>query len=484
MASYDLIVKGGRLVDATNVVDGDLCISDGTVQAVVHDAAPGQAARVVDARGCYVLPGILDAHVHPIYADSMESLSLSAAHGGITTLIHFIGSGNFTAWGAKPEWSLADSIQHFRAEGEAVSYLDFAFHAAIAQADDHRATIPAAVALGVTSFKMFLAYKSRGMMLSDDQMLDAMETMRDSGALAMVHAESGCAIDHLEQKLIAAGKTSAEHYLPSRPNALEEEATFRATTFARVAGCPLYVVHMSCREALAVTTRAKANGQAVYSETCPHYLVLTDEAVRQHGANFKIGPPLRSRPDVEALWRAIRDGRVDVIASDHGAHPQEAKRRGADNIFAAPFGVPGAETLLPLVYHFGVHQGRIPITRLVELLAEGPAKIFGLYPRKGTWQVGADGDVVLLDPSGSTSITATTQHSRAGYTAYEGMELRGRVVHTIQRGRTVLDRGTLTARPGWGRFLSREGRPVSSAGSPAGSPAQDPPHPAARRRPG
>jgi len=468
MASYDLIVKGGALVDATNVVHGDLCINEGKVQAIVRDAVSDQAATVVDARGCYVLPGILDAHVHPIYADTMESLSLSAAHGGITTLIHFIGSGNFTAWGAKPEWSLADSIEHFRAEGERTSYLDFAFHAAIAQADDHRKTISAAVELGVTSFKMFLAYKARGMMLSDDQMLDAMETMRDAGALAMVHAESGCAIDHLEQKLIAAGKTSAEHYLPSRPNALEEEATFRATTFARVAGCPLYVVHMSCREAMTVTTRAKTTGQAVYSETCPHYLVLTDEAVRQHGANFKIGPPLRSPQDVEALWRAIRDGQVDVVASDHGAHPPEAKRRGADNIFAAPFGVPGSETLLPLMYHFGVHKGRIPITRLVELLAERPAKIFGLYPRKGAWQVGSDADVVILDPRISTSITASTQHSRAGYTAYEGMELQGRVVHTIQRGRTVFDRGTLRAQPGSGQFLSRERRPGSPAESSRG----------------
>jgi len=463
MASYDLIVKGGALVDATNVVHGDLCIRDGKIQAIVRDAAREQAASVVDARGCYVLPGLLDAHVHPIYADSMESLSLSAAHGGITTLIHFVGSGNFTAWGAKSEWSLAESIQHFRTEGEATSYLDFAFHAAIAQADDHRKTIPAAVALGVTSFKMFLAYKSRGMMLSDDQMLDAMETMRDTGALPMVHAESGCAIDYLEQKLIAAGHTAAEHYLPSRPNALEEEATFRATTFARVAGCPLYVVHMSCREAMAVTTQAKAAGQAVYSETCPHYLVFTDEAVRQHGANFKIGPPLRMRQDVEALWAAIRAGYVDVIASDHGAHLAEAKRRGADNIFAAPFGVPGTETLLPIVYHFGVHEGQIPITRLVELLAERPAKIFGLYPRKGTWQVGADADAVLLDPKASTMITASTQHSRAGYTAYEGMELQGRVVHTIQRGRTVFERGTLKARPGWGRFFSRESPPVSGS---------------------
>ena len=456
MASYDLIVKGGALVDATNVVQGDLCIRDGKVQAVVHDAAAEAAARVVDARGCYVLPGMLDAHVHPIYADSMESLSLSAAHGGITTLIHFIGSGNFTAWGAKPEWSLADSIEHFRTEGETTSYLDFAFHAAIAQADDHRKTIPAAVALGVTSFKMFLAYKSRGMMLSDDQMMEAMETMRDTGALAMVHAESGCAIDYLEQKLIVAGKTGAEHYLPSRPNTLEEEATFRASAFARVARCPLYVVHMSCREAIAVTTQAKVSGQAVFAETCPHYLVLTDDAVRRHGANFKIGPPLRTREDVEALWTAVRDGYVDVIASDHGAHPPEAKRRGADNIFAAPFGVPGSETLLPLMYHFGMHEGRIPITRLVELLAERPAKIFGLYPRKGTWQVGADADLVLLDTKGSTTITASTQHSRAGYTAYEGMELHGRVVHTIQRGRTVFERGTLAAKPGWGRFLPRD----------------------------
>jgi dihydropyrimidinase len=169
----------------------------------------------------------------------------------------------------------------------------------------------------------------------------------------------------------------------------------------------------------------------------------------------QIGPPLRTLQDVEALWTAIRAGHVDVIASDHGAHPAP-KRRGAENIFAAPFGVPGTETLLPIVYHFGVHEGRIPITRLVELLAERPAKIFGLYPRKGTWQVGADADAVLLDPKGSTTISASTQHSRAGYTAYEGMELQGRVVQTIQKGRTVFERGTLKARPGWGRFFSRE----------------------------
>ncbi len=458
MASYDLIVKGGELVDATNIVRGDLCIGDGKVQAVVRDASRESAATVVDAQGCYVLPGILDAHVHPIYADSMESLSVSAAYGGITTLIHFVGSGNFAAWGAKPGWSLADSIRHFRAEGETTSYVDFAFHAAIAQADDHRETVPAAVALGVTSFKMFLAYKSRGMMLSDDQILAAMETMREAGALAMVHAESGCAIDYLEQKLIAGGRTAAEHYLPSRPNALEQEATFRSVVFARIAGCPLYVVHMSCREAMAVTTQAKAAGQAVFAETCPHYLVLTDEAVRRHGANFKIGPPLRTPQDVEALWDAVRAGHVDVIASDHGAHLPEMKRRGADNIFAAPFGVPGSETLLPVIYHFGVHKGRIPITRLVDLLAERPAKIFSLYPRKGTWQVGADADVVLLDPNDSTLITARTQHSRAGYTAYEGMEVRGRIVRTLQRGRIVFDNGTLKARPGWGRFLARERR--------------------------
>jgi dihydropyrimidinase len=298
MASYDLIVKGGALVDATNVIGGDLCIKDGTIQAVVHDADPELGTSVVDARGCYVLPGIFDAHVHPIYADSMETLSMSAAYGGITTLIHFIGSGISPPGAPSPEWSLADSIQHFRGVGESKSYLDFAFHAAIAQADDHLKTIPAGVALGVTSFKMFLAYKSRGMMLSDEQMLEAIETMRDTGALAMVHAESGCAIDYLEQKLISEGKTGAEHYLPSRPNALEEEATFRATTFARVAGCPLYVVHMSCREAIAVTTRAKAAGQAVFAETCPHYL-LTDEAVdgRERVQDRSAAASLRREPD-------------------------------------------------------------------------------------------------------------------------------------------------------------------------------------------
>lgn len=453
---YETIVRGGRLVDSANVIEGDLCIRDGRIEAVVREAVPGPGTRVIDARGCFVLPGILDAHVHPVYADNLQTLSLSAAHGGVTTLIHFVGSGKFAAWGPKPEWSLEESIRHFQEEGERTSYLDFAFHAALAQADDYRRCVPAAVGLGVASFKMFLAYKSRGMMLTDDQLLDAMETIADAGALAMVHAENGSAIDHLEQKLIAAGKTAAEHYLPSRPSVLEAEATSRAVVLAHIAGCPLYVVHMSCREAVAVTTRAKAEGQRVFAETCPHYLVLTDEAVHRQGANAKIGPPLRTPADVDALWRYTRDGALDVVASDHGAHPPEAKRKGGANIFAAPFGVPGAETLLPVVYHHGVHEGRIPITRLVDLLAERPAKIFGLYPRKGTWQVGADADLVILDPAGSFTVTAGNQHSNAGYTAYEGMTLRGRVVRTMQRGRIVFEDGELRARPGWGRYLPRE----------------------------
>jgi dihydropyrimidinase len=417
---YETIVTGGRLVDATNVIPGDLCIRDGKIEAVVREARPGPGTRVVDARGCYVLPGILDAHVHPVYADNLETLSLGAAHGGVTTLLHFVGSGKFAAWGAKPEWSLEDSIRHFQEEGERTSYLDFGFHAALAQADDYRRSVPGAVGLGVASFKMFMAYRSRGMMLTDDQLLDAMETIAAAGALAMVHAENGSAIDHLEQKLIAAGRTGPEHYLESRPSLLEAEATARAVVLARIAACPLYVVHVSCREALAVTTRAKAEGQRVFAETCPHYLVLTDDEVRRQGPGAKIGPPLRTRADVDALWGYARDGAVDTVASDHGAHPPEAKRRGADNIFAAAFGVPGTETLLPITYHYGVQEGRIPITRLVDLLAERPAKIFGLYPRKGTWQVGADADLVVLDPAGSVTVTAGSQHSNAGYTPYEG----------------------------------------------------------------
>jgi dihydropyrimidinase len=453
--SYDTIVKNGRLVDATNVVEGDLGIREGRIEAVVREAVPGPGTRVIDARGCYVLPGILDAHVHPVYADNLETLSRGAAHGGVTTLIHFLGSGKFAAWGPKPEWSLEDSIRHYQAEGERTSYIDFAFHAALAQADDYRRCVPGAVALGVSSFKMFLAYKSRGMMLTDDQLLDAMQTIADAGALAMVHAENGGAIDHLEQQLIATGKTSAEYYLPSRPGVLEAEATSRAVVLAHIARCPLYVVHISCPEAVSITTRAKADGQRVFAETCPHYLVLTDDALRRQGANAKIGPPLRTAADVDALWRYTRDGVVDVVASDHGAHPPEAKRKGGANIFAAPFGIPGSETLLPLLYHHGVHGGHIPITRLVDLLAERPAKIFGLFPRKGTWQVGADADLVIFDPAGSFTITASNQHSNAGYTAYEGMALRGRVVQTMQRGRIVFEDGELRAQAGWGRYLPR-----------------------------
>lgn len=439
--AFDLLVCRGLLVGRNRIYRSDLAIHEGKIAEIRDGIASAEAQRVIDAEGKFILPGIIDVHTHPLYEDDFETTSLTAAYGGTTTLVHYVY--------AFPDQEVGDSIERGLNEASRVSYLDFGLHVGLFEVEKQYKQVPEAFRYGVRTFKMFMTYAKLGRMTSDYYLAAAMELIAKHGGMAMVHAENGLATDYLEDKFNREGIPAIEAFTRMRPAALEAEAIHRAIAIAEVCGCPLYIPHISAGRGLEPVRRARSAGVPVYAETCPQYLLLTEEDLFRWGPLAKIGPPLRTPEDNEALWKGIVDGTIDVVASDHAP---KAKGRTED-FFEAPYGSPQAETLLPLMYDAGVNRGRITLPRLTQLLSETPARIFGLYPRKGCLEVGSDADVVILDPRLQHTLSGKKQHSRAGYTLYEGRECLGGPWMTLQRGRVVLDRGQLVAKPGDGLFI-------------------------------
>jgi len=276
--------------------------------------------------------------------------------------------------------------------------------------------------------------------------------------LAMVHAENGLATDYLEDRSLRKGEDQREVFLKTRPDLLEAEAIFRAITISAITRCPLYIVHLSTAKGVAPIERAKEEGQAVFVETCPQYLTLTNETLLQLGPLAKIGPPLRTETDRLTLWKAIQKGLIDTIASDHA--PKIKKKE--DPFFEAPYGSPQTETMLTITYDEGVNTGRVEVCKLVQLFSENPARIFGFYPKKGVIQKGSDADLILFDPNRIHTIQHQTQHSKAPYSLYEGRRCLGMPVFSMQRGRILIEDGEMKAKPGGGKFLSTKIKPVES----------------------
>jgi dihydropyrimidinase len=303
--------------------------------------------------------------------------------------------------------------------------------------------------MGVRTFKFFLTYLKQGWYTDDYQLIKGMDILAQRGGMAMVHAENGGGIDYLEDKYLKGPDASARYFNASRPAALEEEAIFRAIRLAEVVDCPLYIPHVTSARALRPIRQAQAEGRRVFAETCPQYLTLTQEIIEERGALAKIGPPIRTAEDRAALWEALRDGTLQTVASDHA--PKEKDVHG--DFLEQPFGSPQIETLLPLTYDGGVSRGRIGVVRLVQVLCENPARIFGLYPKKGTIAVGSDADLVVFDPTREFTIRAENQHTNARYTLYEGHTVLGWPEMSFQRGRRVLWQGEIVAEPGQGQFL-------------------------------
>ena len=443
MAKYNLKIKNGLLVTEDGIKESDILIGDGVIKEI-GKALEARAENTIDATGKYVLPGLIDAHTHPVYLDDLGDLSISAAFGGTTTLIHFAY--------AKPGSGLMETINDFRSDGESNSVLDFGLHGGLFDPENQSHEIPSAVAEGVQSFKMFMTYAKLGWMTDDYQLMRTLDIISESGGLGMVHAENGLATDYLQDKYNEKGLDPIETFLSTRPARLEAEAINRAASMAEVADCPLYIPHLSAMEDIEVVRRFKDKGFPIFGETCPQYLTLTSEQIFEKGPLAKIGPPIRDLEDQDALWGGLADGTIDTIASDHAPKP---KKKG-DDFFDAPYGSPQVETLFSVVNQDGVNGGRITLTQLVKNASTKPAKIFGLYPEKGSLLKDTDADLVIFDPTKNHTISQDNQHSNATYTLYEGKECLGKPVFSTLRGEVLLEGDTLKGSPGQGKFLSTD----------------------------
>lgn len=459
MTAFDLVIRNGTVVTAGDVMSCDVGIADGQVRALARKLPPGR--REIDATGKLVLPGGVDGHCHldqPMpdglqMADDFFSGTVSAACGGTTTVIPFAAQ-------AKGQ-SLRAAVEdyHRRAEGKAV--VDYAFHLIVADPTEEVLTkeLPGLVGEGYTSFKMYMTYDD--LKLNDRQILELLAVARREGAMAMIHAESSDCIAWLTEQLEAAGHTDPKFHAVSRPMAVEREATHRAITISELVDVPILIVHVSGREAIEQIRWAHGHGLRIYAETCPQYLFLTAEDLGvdgYHGAKCVCSPPPRDKSNQKVVWDGLSDGLFAVFSSDHAPFryddPAGKKPGGKQVPFRyIPNGIPGLATRLPLLFSEGVGRGRIDIHRFVALTSTNPARMYGLYPRKGTIAIGSDADIAIWDPDATRVITNDMLHHNVDYTPYEGMPVKGWPVTTVSRGDIVWHDGRLAAERGRGEFL-------------------------------
>ena len=454
----DKVIMGSRVATEGWVSEANIGIKGGSIVTISDPTISLEAKEIIDGKGKIVIPGVIDAHTHvntfnvwDVDVNRFKDIAITAAYGGITTLLIHL-------WG--PEgMSMPETINKMIEEGEKCSPIDFSFHCGVRPRDDHIRGIPDAIRIGVSSFKFLMAYRKSGFTgrtVDDYHMMRGMELIAAHGGISLVHAENGLIIDYFEEKYTREGKVSLEYFLPSRPNAVETEAIHRAAVIANLTQCPLYIVHMSAKEGLEEVIQERLRGNIIHAETCPQYLCFTNKELVEGGSRFKVAPPLRTEADREALWKGIQNGFIETLGSDAGEYTlNQRKERDGEDIFKSLFGMPGAETMVSLIYSEGVAKGRISLTQLVRLVSENPAKIFGLYPRKGTIRVGSDADLVLIDPNIRWTIKANDLHSKSDYSCYEGMQLIGKPVLSLVRGEVLVKDGNLEQSPGYGRFIPR-----------------------------
>ncbi|RRA98919.1 dihydropyrimidinase [Larkinella rosea] len=451
-----LLIKNGRIVTATDDYVADIWVEGETVQAIGKDL-PFRANNVIDATGLLVFPGGVDPHVHldmpfmgTFSSDTHETGTRAALHGGTTTVIDFVLQ--------KQGHSLKEALAEWNSRARGTAVGDYSFHMAVTDfnentRDEIREMIDNE---GITSFKTFMAYKG-ALMIDDRQMVALMQEVKKQGGLVTVHATNGDVIDYLTAKHRAEGKlTPLYHYL-SQPEMTEAEASGRFADMADYTGCPGYIVHMTCEGALNAVRNATRRNQKVFVETCIQYLIL-DASLYENaaeGAKWVMSPPLREKKDQTTLWAGINQGLVQVVATDHCPFKWEQKLMGKDDFSKIPNGHPAIENRLELLYSEGVHSGKISLNKFVEVACTNPAKIFGMFPRKGTIAVGSDADLVIFDPTTKHRLSAETHHMNVDYSAYEGWEITGKVKTVLLRGKVVIDDGTCLAEKGYGQFIKR-----------------------------
>ncbi len=453
-----VLIKGGRVLTATDDYVGDVFV-DGERISLLGEDLDVTADTTIDASGKLVLPGLVDPHTHldmpfggTTTIDDVQSGQTAAAFGGTTCHVDFC---------IQPQGAtFAAALDEWRSKASGKQVIDMGYHIAITDLSDPErleelATLPEQ---GVTSYKLFMAYKG-ALQVDDETLFKSMEVAAASGAVVMVHAENGDAIDVLVKQALAAGNTAPHFHALTRPPETEGEATNRAIQLSHVAGCPLYVVHVSCQESVEPIALAREKGWDVWGETCTQYFFIDQSFLERpdfEGAKYVYTPPPRARENQDVLWNAVRTDVLSAVSTDHCSFLWDGQKSlGKDDFSKIPNGGPGLENRLHMIHHFGVGEGRITLNRMVELLATNPAKLFGLYPRKGTIAPGSDADLVIFDPTRTKTITVSDQHSKSDYNLYEGTAVTGDVETVLVRGTVVVDDGELRVEPGFGQFVAR-----------------------------
>ena len=460
-ASFDLVVRNGLVAARSSTGRYDIGVVGGRIAAIEAGLGPG--VEEIDASGKLVLPGGIDSHCHVeqesstglMTADDFHSATVAAACGGVTTLIPFAAQHRGQ--------DLREVADRYRLRARDKAIIDYAFHLIVsdptpAALSDH---LPSLIAQGYPSFKVYTTYDA--LKLTDRQMLEVMDVAARERAVVMVHAENADAIAWAAGRLVTSGHTAPRYHADARPVAVEREAVHRVAALAGMTGATVLVVHVSCRQALDEIRAARARGVTIFAETCPQYLVLTVEELSRPGfeaAKFLCSPPLREAKDLVALWRGLAENAVDVLSSDHAPYrwddPCGKAVHGKDAPFTQiPNGVPGLETCLPIVFSEGVARGRITLEQFVALASTNAARIYGLFPRKGVIDIGADADLAIWDAQLEVTITNDRLHHRMDYTAFEGKRVLGWPVTTISRGEVVCRDGKPGGLPGRGQFIAR-----------------------------
>jgi dihydropyrimidinase len=456
-----VLIQNGTIVNADSTTRADLLIDGATIKEIRTGIPPSAAETIVDATGLLLLPGGIDAHTHldmPFggtnSADDFLTGTRAAAIGGTTTIVDFA----IQARGTKMRTALDTWWK--KAEGKAC--IDYGLHMIVTDLGDAGLEdMDDLVREGVASFKLFMAYPGV-LMVDDATIFKALRQTAKNGALICMHAENGSVIDVIVQQALAEGKTAPIYHALTRPTRAEAEAVHRAIAMAEMAGVPVYIVHLSSEDALNQVREARDRGLPAFAETCPQYLLLALEDVENagwEGAKYVFTPPLRERRNQPKLWDGLRTDNLQVVSTDHCPFCfEDQKALGKDDFTKIPNGGPGIENRLQLLHHHGVGQGNLTLNRFVEIVSTAPARIFGMYPKKGVLAVGSDADIVLWDAHADYTISAATHHMRVDYSMFEGFKVRGNARDVYSRGELIVSKGEFIGQPGRGEYLRRQAR--------------------------
>jgi dihydropyrimidinase/allantoinase len=446
--TVDLVISNGKIFTSYGFIRGSIGIDSGRIVSLTSQSAEPEANRVVDVKGKFVLPGMIDMHVHfrdPGFTEreDFESGTRAAAAGGVTTVVDMPNT--------VPAVTSLEALEEKAEIANSKALVDYALIGGAGEVSPE--TLIAMAKGGVVGFKTFMIARFKELAASDGQMLDNFSTIARTGLPCLIHAENEDIVSRWRDKALAEGKVEPMAHSEFRPPLAENEATMRTIMIADWTGVHLHICHMTTKGATEILEWAKTKGVNVTGETSPNYLLLTADIMRKIGPFAKIDPPIRGPEDQKALWRAVNEGIIEVIASDHAPYPKSEKNKGWDNIFDAPSGGVGVETSMPLMLDC-VNRDLLSLERLVEVFSINPARILGIYPKKGALIPGADADIVVVDMNGDFTIEGERLHSKEKVTAFEGYQGKGLPLMTVVRGEIVMDEGVILGRPGYGKFLS------------------------------